>query len=302
MRNESLSLPPVSQASQSRSFPFAEEDARIARQSWMAAHMTPKAAILAGKILNLLMLLLLIASLIWGALGWFRVGQAKVLVVRVNDVGRSEVVNLDNAYVPSEPELRYQLEEFVTRYYERNGFDLPRAAELIPEYLAPGPLKAWKAEIQAALPEISAGQKLRRVRILACRIDHPVLAATTGANATVRIALDPMSANGAIAGADPEGWEITFPFKTGMYPNLTDAIQRDQWIVRNPLGIQVLDIQQTRYIGADVNDPNSARIIDLAKDRAENSVRLDDYKTGRDLNGVASPTASPSSSRSTPPQ
>lgn len=47
--------------------------------------------------------------------------NVKPLVVRINDVGRAEVVRYNTLdYVPREPELKYFLTQFVHDYYSRN--------------------------------------------------------------------------------------------------------------------------------------------------------------------------------------
>lgn len=276
MRNE----PPIAQR-QNAAYPFAEEEARLARQSWWAAHATPKAAILISKITILLMFIGLAVSIGFNFYLAQKAANTKTIVVRVNDVGRAEAVRLDTAYVPAEPELRYQIEEFTTRYYQRDGFSVPAALDLLQEYLAPKLFMPWAKSLTGQLNDIAAGNNLKRVRILSCRILDPSLASTRGTTAVIRVALDSIGSNGALLNKDPEGWEVTMDFKTGSYPSLTDQQAKDQWVVRNPLGIQVLGIQETRYIGADVADPNAARIIDLAKERAEAGIAETDRGAGR---------------------
>src|SRR5256885_2051526 len=44
----------------------------------------------------------------------------KPLIIRINDVGRAEAVAYDSlTYTPQEPEIKYFLIQFVTRYYSR---------------------------------------------------------------------------------------------------------------------------------------------------------------------------------------
>jgi hypothetical protein len=83
-----------------------------------------------------------------------------------------------------------------------------------------------------------------------------------------------MTTSGAFAGGIPEGFEAIIRFRMGVYPDVKDKdgapnSARDQWIVRNPLGMKVSDISLTRYIGSDVEDPNVERIIDVTQRRAD---------------------------------
>ena len=49
----------------------------------------------------------------------------KPLIIRINDVGRAEVVNYQNfAYRPQEAENRYFLSEWARDYYSRNHYTI----------------------------------------------------------------------------------------------------------------------------------------------------------------------------------
>ena len=263
-------------------YPFREEDAEISRQSFLRAHMTPKVAILAGKLFNLLLVTLLAYMTFNFVKLNKKLGDMKPYVVRINDVGRSEVVRLDTDYLPQEPELREQMERFVIRYYTKQGFSIPEAIEALPGYMEQGIYDKWRKQAMEDLTQIASGQGLRRVRILSCRIDNPADSKTTGTTATVRFATDAMTTNGAFAGGIPEGYEAVIRFKIGVYPELKDkdgkgSSARDQWIVRNPLGMKISSIEQTRYIGADVEDPNVSRIIDVTQRRADDENKKNAY-------------------------
>ncbi len=260
--------------SPSPEFPFSLEEAQIARQSFLRAHMTPKVAILAGKLLNLF----LVCVIGYGAFHYLRLhrklGEMKVMYVRINDIGRAEAVRLDQDYTPQEPEIREQIERFVTRYYTKQGFSIPEALEALPLFMDQGLYQIWRKQALEDLNAIAAGQGLRRVRILSCRIENPAAAKTSGTQAIVRFATDAMTNTGAFAGGVPEGFESVIRFRVGIFPEVKDqdgqkGSARDQWIVRNPLGMKVSEIQQTRYIGSDVEDPNVNRIIDVTQARAE---------------------------------
>ena len=263
-------------------YPFREEDAEISRQSFLRAHMTPKVAILAGKLFNLLLVSLLAYMTFNFVKLQKKLGDMKVMIVRINDVGRAEAVRLDTDYLPQEPELREQMERFVIRYYTKQGFSIPEAIEALPGYMEQGIYDKWRKQAMDDLTQIASGQGLRRVRILSCRIDNPADSKTTGTTATVRFATDSMTTNGAFAGGIPEGYEAVIRFKIGVYPELKDKdgkgnSVRDQWIVRNPLGMKVSSIEQTRYIGADVEDPNVSRIIDVTQRRADDESKKESY-------------------------
>lgn len=259
-------------------FPFHAEDAAVSRQSWLSAHMTPKAAILAGKLLNLVLVGLVIYLLTLVGSLYRRLGEQKVVVVRINDVGRAEAVRLDADYSPQEPEIRDSLERFVTRFYTRNGFAVPEAIEALPLYLDTPIFEVWRKELIAALPEIAAGQGLLRCRILSCRIDNPASAKTTGTTAYVRIATDEMSNTGGLIPNSAKGYEVVLKFKMGVYPNIKDPVTKDQWVVRNPLGVKVLDIQRTRYIGADVDDQTTERVVQKAIENVKLETVVEDTK------------------------
>ena len=263
-------------------YPFREEDAEISRQSFLRAHMTPKVAILAGKLFNLLLVTLLAYMSFNFVKLQKKLGDMKVMIVRINDVGRAEAVRLDTDYTPQEPELREQMERFVIRFYTKQGFSIPEAIEALPGYMEQGIYDKWRKQAMEDLTQIASGQGLRRVRILSCRIDNPADSKTTGTTATVRFATDAMTTNGAFAGGVPEGYEAVIRFKIGVYPELKDkdgkgSSARDQWIVRNPLGMKVSSIEQTRYIGADVEDPNVSRIIDVTQRRADDESKKESY-------------------------
>jgi len=259
-------------------FPFHAEDAAVARQSWLSAHMTPKAAILAGKLLNLALVAILCIVLVqFGAL-YRKLGEQKVVVVRINDVGRAEAVRLDADYTPQEPEIRDSLERFVTRFYTRNGFAVPEAIEALPLYLDTPIFDVWRKDMMATLPDIAQGIGLVRVRILNCRIDNPAGAKTTGTTAYIRIATDDMSNTGALIPSSAKGYEVVIKFKMGVYPNIKDGTLRDQWVVRNPLGVKVLDIQRTRYTGQDVDDQNTERVVNKAIESVKSETVVEDTK------------------------
>lgn len=252
------------------SHPYAAEDAALARKSWLAAHATPKAAILAGKLLNLILTGLLIYLVVALQRSERARGNMPVMIVRVNDVGRAEAVRLDKDYIPNEPELRDQLERFTIRYYTRHGFSIPEAIESLPLYLSDALFQDWRKEAMEALSQIAVGNGLKRVRILSCRIDNPSLAKTTGTTATIRIATDDLSQSGAVLPQTAQGYEVTVRFKIGMYPTtIKDDAKKDQWVVRNPLGIKVMDIQRTRYIGSDVEDHDMERVIETVNAKVQ---------------------------------
>lgn len=263
----------------SRAYPFATEEAELARKGWIHANLNPKAAIFIGKVVALLSFslnILLVFALLRVTLDQ---GKMRVMVVRINDVGRAEAVRLDTTWLPEEPELRNQVETFVLRYYTRNPFALPEAIDALPIYLDAPVYEAWRKEAMEALSQVAKGEGLKRVRILSCSIQYPNLAKTTGTTARVRVALDGLAPNGAFLGGTTEGWEITLRFKAGIYPDIVKAgvakaeAAKDAWIVRNPLGLKILEISRVRYLGSDVDDVKSERMVEVIRKRAE-----EDYK------------------------
>jgi len=259
-----------------RSYPFAEEDAIIARQGFLRANLTPKTAILVGKLAILGQTVLLFIMVFLFLKQQAALGKIPVFVVRINDVGRAEAIRLDTDYIPQEPELRDALERFVTRYYTRNGFAVPEAIEALPPYLDAALFDVWRKEMMAALPEIGSGVGLLRVRVLNCRIENPAQSRTIGTTAYIRIATDDMSNTGALVPGTAKGYEVVLKFKTSVYPNIKEANLKDQWVVRNPLGVKVLDITRTRYIGADVDDQGTERVVRGAITKVENEAAVED--------------------------
>jgi hypothetical protein len=260
----------------SKTHPFGEEEAILARKSWIQANMTPKAAILAGK-LGFALSLVLNLTLAYGMVKVsIEHGKTRPIVIRINDVGRAEVVRLDTDYIPNEPELRSQIERFVIRYYTRNGFEVPEALDALPAFMD-GPIyDTWRKEAMASLTDISKGEGLRRVRILSCSVLYPHIAKTTGTTATLRIATDEMTPTGAFIAGKSQGWEINLRFKTGIYPDFQkNEAAKDAWCTRNPLGTKILDIQRIRYNGADVEDQKMERAVEVIRQRTEEEFKHD---------------------------
>lgn len=257
-------------SAQNRAFPYAAEEAELARKGWIHANMNPKAAILIGKVVSLLSFALNIVL----AYALLKVtldhGRMRVMIVRVNDVGRAEAVRLDTTWVPEEPELRDQVERFVVRYYTRNPFSIPEAIDALPIYMDAPVYEAWRKDAMDALGQVARGEGLKRVRILSCSILYPNQAKTTGTTARVRIGLDELAPNGAFIGGKTEGWEVTLRFKAGVYPDFVKSdAAKDAWIVRNPLGLKFLEISRVRYLGADVEDIKAERMVEVVRKRAE---------------------------------
>jgi len=234
--------------------PWTAEEVKRSRLSWAAAFTGPTARLFIQKwaIGGLLLLVLFLELRMWRVEGVLK--GFKPIIVRVNDVGRSEVVRLDTDFVPEEPEIRNQLQSLVIRMFARNGFTLPEAIELNGSYLLGEAYRLWVKQAKEDLKVVAGQQGLKRVRILYMQIDRVASAKTpAGTRATVRFATDDLTENGAVTPNSAKGYEITMDFRVGDWVKTEDEEIRQKWVVRNPLGLRLMRYQVQQYVGSDVN-------------------------------------------------
>lgn len=101
----------------STSLPPIEQAARL-EYEYYGSTLTTNTALKAA----LLCAFVVISLLSWNTVRLSRIAaQVKPLIIRVNEIGRAEVIAYQNfTYKPQAPEIRYFLTQFVTGYYSRN--------------------------------------------------------------------------------------------------------------------------------------------------------------------------------------
>lgn len=244
--------------------PWTAEEVKRGRISWASKFTGPTARLFAQKwmIFGALIAVLFQQAIMWRVTGVYK--NARPIVVRVNDVGRAEVVRLDTEYIPEEPEVRSQLQALVVRMFARNGFTLPEAIELNGAYLLGEAYRGWVKQAKDDLRIVAGQQGLKRVRILYMQIDRVAAAKTPGGTrATVRFATDDLTENGAVTAGSAKGYEITMDFRIGDWLKTEDEEIRQKWVVRNPLGLRLMRYQVQQYLGSDVQVVDSVQPINL---------------------------------------
>ena len=242
--------------------PWAEEELQRGRVGWASRYTSPIARLFAQKwiIAGLLALVLFQQVRVWRMDSVVR--NFVPLVVKINDVGKSEVVHLDTAWIPEEPEVRNQIQGLVVRMFARNGFTLPEAIELNGGYLVGEAYRDWVKQAKDDLKLVAGLQSLRRVRILYLQIERIAQAKTPqGTRATVRYATDELTENGAVIANSAKGYEVSLDFRVGDWVKTEDDEARKKWTTRNPLGLRLIRYQVQQYVGTDVAMQDSTQTV-----------------------------------------
>jgi len=277
--------------------PWAKEEAERNRVKYFHRFTVPTASLFTARI----GILLLAGLLIFREVRAWRVDN-KVknmipMIVRVNDVGRAEVVRLDTDYIPEEPEVRYQLIALVQRMFSRNGFTLPEAIQVNGAFLVGEAFETWVKQAKEDLKNVAIGKDLRRVRILYCHIDRVAQAKTSnGTRAIVRFATDSLAENGAVIRGSAQGYEAVLDFRIGDWVKTDKQEVRDNWLSWNPLGMRLYRYQVHQYQGADVQlaagDPGNLTTVPVQMTGgAPGPESVPDVNTAQAYTPVVSPHA-----------
>jgi hypothetical protein len=159
--------------------------------------------------------------------------------------------------------------------------------ELNSLYISGAAWQEWWKEAWGDLPLVAKMEGLKRVRILQCRIESVGAAKSDGGTiASVRFATDKLTANGSVVPNSAVGFEVSYRFKVGAYPDIQDGIIRDRWVIRNPLGIRVGNYQVIRYTGPDVDAPDGIRQPDDIRLPGATSAYAVDKEGHMDINNM----------------
>ena len=277
--------------------PWTEEEIQRSRVGWATRFTSPIARLFAQKwgIAGLVLLLLFQQVRMWRMDNVVK--NFVPLVVRINDVGKSEVVHLDTAWVPEEPEIRNQIQGLVVRMFARNGFTLPEAIELNGAYLVGEAYRDWVRQAKEDLKLVAGLQSLRRVRILYLQIERVAQAKTPqGTRATVRFATDELTENGAVIANSAKGYEVSMDFRVGDWVKTDDDEARKKWTTRNPLGLRLLRYQVQQYVGTDVPVQDATQTVVLpghTADYAQGAALDVNTAQGAGVGAQALPTSIP---------
>lgn len=250
--------------------PWTEEEIQRGRVGWVTRYTSPIARLFAQKwsITGLILLLLFQQVRVWRMDSVVR--NFVPLVIRINDVGKAEVVHLDTAWLPEEPEIRNQIQSLVVRMFARNGFTLPESIELNSAYLVGEAYKEWVRQAKEDLKLVAGLKSLRRVRILYLQIERVAQAKSPqGTRATVRFATDELTENGAVVANSAKGYEVSMDFRVGDWIQTEDDEVRKKWTTRNPLGLRLLRYQVQQYVGTDVPLQEGAQVVILPGNTAD---------------------------------
>jgi len=263
-----MGIPKRGDQAKSAEAPWAKEEAERNRVKFIHRFSMPVVSLFMSRI-SVLGLVLLVA--VQQIRAWRVDSMVKNLmptVIRVNDVGRAELVRLDGDYIPEEPEVRNQLHALTRRMFDRNGFTLPEAIQVNGAFLVGEAFETWVKQAKADLKSVAAGKDMKRARILYCHIERVSAAKSKeGTRAIIRFATDGLSENGAVAANTAQGYEVVLDFRVGDWIKTDDKDERDKWLGWNPLGIRVHRYQVHPYMGADVplqvGDPGNVTPVDL---------------------------------------
>ncbi len=160
----------------------------------------------------------------------------KPLIVRINDVGRADVVNYDaTTYVPQPPELRYFLTRFVVLHYSRQRSnvrrDFPNSLYFLSRPLADAAIAHTDQSrvIETFLTDPSADE---------ITVDVQNVTLTEWSKPPYRAAVDFVK-RFTPPGASQSRRQETFIAQIDFV--LRDRVSND-YVTVNPLGLQVLDL------------------------------------------------------------
>ncbi len=162
--------------------------------------------------------------------------SVKPLIVRINDVGRADVVNYDaTTYVPQPPELRYFLTRFVVLHYSRQRSnvrrDFPNSLYFLSRPLADAAIAHTDQSrvIETFLTDPSADE---------ITVDVQNVTLTEWSKPPYRAAVDFVK-RFTPPGAAQSRRQETFIAQIDFV--LQDRVSND-YVTVNPLGLQVLDL------------------------------------------------------------